>query len=40
MVDDLDEEQEAPETVVAPRVQSRVLMEESESLLRTGRRIS
>ena len=40
MVDDSDEEQEASETTVAPRVQSRVPMEERESLLRTGRRLS
>ena len=40
MVDDSDEEQEAPEAAVAPRVQSRVSMEERESLLSTGRRLS
>ena len=39
-VDDLDEEQEALETAVAPRVQSRDPMEERESLLSTGRRLS
>ena len=39
-VDDSDEEQEAPETAVAPWVQSRVSMEARESLLRTGRRLS
>ena len=39
-VDDSDKEQEAPETTVAPRVQSRVLMEERESLLSTGRKLS
>ena len=40
MIDESDEEQEAPEVAVAPRVQSRVLMEERESLLSTGRRVS
>ena len=40
MVDDLDEEQEDPETAVVPRVQSPVSMEERESLLSTGRRLS
>ena len=39
-VDDSDEEQEAPKTTVAPRVQSRVPMEERESLLSTGSRLS
>ena len=39
MVDDSDEEQEAFETAVAPRVQSRVPMEERESLLSTSRRL-
>ena len=39
-VDESDEEQEALEAVVAPRVQSRVPMEERESLLSTGRRLS
>ena len=39
-VDESDEEQEAPEVAVAPRVQSRVMMEERESLLSTGRRLS
>ena len=39
-VDDLDEEQEAPKTAVVPRVQSRVLMEERESLLSTIRSLS
>ena len=38
-VDESDEEQEAPEVVVAPRVQSRVPMEERESLLSTGKRL-
>ena len=37
MVDDLDEEQEV---AVAPRVQSRVPMEERESLLNTSMRLS
>ena len=40
MVDDSDEEQEAPKTTVVPRLQSRVPMEERESLLSTGRRLS
>ena len=39
-VDESDEEQEAPKAVVAPKVQSRVLMEEMESLLSTGRRLN
>ena len=39
-VDDSDEEQEAHEAAVAPRVQSRVPMEERESLLSTSRRLS
>ena len=37
-LDELDEEQEASEAAVAPRVQSRVSMEVRESLLSTGRR--
>ena len=40
MVDDSDKEQEAPETAVAPRVQSRVSMKEREPILSTGRRLS
>ena len=40
MVDDSDEEQKAPETAVVPRVQSRVSMEERESLLSIGMRLS
>ena len=40
MIDESDEEQEAPEDAVAPRVQSRVSMEERESLLSTGRKLS
>ena len=39
-VDDSDKEQEAPETAVVPRVQSRVPMEERESLLSTDKRLS
>ena len=39
-VDDSEEEQEALDNAVAPRVQSRVPMEERESLLSTGRRLS
>ena len=39
-VDESNEEQEAPEAAVAPRVQSRVSMEEMESLLSTCRRLS
>jgi hypothetical protein len=35
-----DEEQEAPETAVVPRVQSCILREERESLQSTGRRLS
>ena len=35
-----DEEQEAPETVVGPRIQSCIPREEKESLLSTGRRLS
>jgi hypothetical protein len=36
----LDEEHgKAPETMVAPRIQSFILREESESLLSTGRRL-
>jgi hypothetical protein len=36
-----DEEcEEDPETMVAPRIQSFIMREESESLLRTGRRLS
>ena len=38
-VDDLDREQEAPEAAVTLRLQSRVPMEERESLLSTGRRL-
>jgi hypothetical protein len=34
----LDEDQEAPETEVGPRIQSYILREERESLLRNGRR--
>ena len=40
MVDELDEEQEAPEAALVRRVQSRVPMEEMESLLSTGRRLN
>jgi hypothetical protein len=36
----LDEEQEAPETVVGPRIQSCISREERESLLSTNRRLS
>ena len=39
-VDDSDKEQEALEAAVAPRVQSRVPMEERESLLSTGRKLN
>ena len=39
-VDESDEEQEAPEATVFPKLQSRVPMEERESLLSTGRRFS
>jgi hypothetical protein len=35
-----DEEQEAPETAVGPRIQSCILREERESLLSTDRRLS
>jgi hypothetical protein len=35
-----EEHEEASETAVAPRYQSYILREESESLLRTGRRLS
>jgi hypothetical protein len=35
-----EEREEASETVVAPRIQSRIPREESESLLSTGRRLS
>jgi hypothetical protein len=35
-----DEHEEAPETAVAPRYQSCILREESESLLSTGRRLN
>jgi hypothetical protein len=35
-----DEEQEAPETPVGPRIQSCILREERESLLSTNRRLS
>ena len=38
-VDESDEEQEALEAAVVPRVQSRVPMEEMKSLLSTGRRL-
>ena len=40
MVDDSGKEQEALEVAVAPRVQSQVPMEERESLLSIGRRLS
>ena len=40
MVDESDEEQEALEVAVVPRLQYRVSMEERESLLSTGRRLS
>ena len=40
MVDESDEEQEAFEAAVAPRLQSRVPMVETKSLLSTGRRLS
>jgi hypothetical protein len=36
----LDEKQEAPETVVGPRIQSFIPREERESLLRTDMRLS
>jgi hypothetical protein len=36
----LDEEQEAPETVVGPRIQSCIPREERESLLSTDRRLN
>lgn len=39
-VDESDEEQEAVEVAVVPRLQYRVSMEERESLLSTGRRLS
>ena len=39
MIDESNEEQGAPEAAVVPRVQSRVPMEERESLLSTGRRL-
>ena len=39
-VDETYEEQEAPKAAVAPRVQSRVPMEERESLLSIGSRLS
>jgi hypothetical protein len=35
-----EEREEASETMVAPRIQSCILREESESLLSTGRRLS
>jgi hypothetical protein len=35
-----EEHEEAPETVVGPRIQSCIPREESESLLSTGRRLS
>jgi hypothetical protein len=35
-----EEREEAPETAVAPRIQSRIPREEGKSLLRTGRRLS
>jgi hypothetical protein len=35
-----EKREEAPETAVAPRIQSCILKEESESLLSTGRRLS
>jgi hypothetical protein len=35
-----DEEQEAPETTMGPRIQSCIPREERESLLSTGRRLS
>jgi len=35
-----DEEHEAPETAVGPRIQSCILREKRESLLSTGRRLS
>jgi hypothetical protein len=35
-----DEEQEAPETTMGPRIQSCISREERESLLSTGRRLS
>jgi hypothetical protein len=38
--DESDEEQEAPETAVGPRIQSRYPREERESLLSTDRRLS
>ena len=40
MIHDLGKEQEAFETVVASRVQSEVLIEERDSLMSTGRRLS
>ena len=39
-INDSNEEQEAPKTAVAPRVQSRVPMEERESLLSIDKRLS